>query len=380
VSEDKSPGEKEFEATDRKLEKARLKGEVVRSQEAGAALAMIILTITVTSLGHTIGNPLVKLIRDLYSLEALISFQNGVSLAPIVIPAIAKAVLPLLGALAFSGLFLNLYEMGFTLPTGDEAGLKFDPNKLNLVKNFKEKYGLKVVLDAIKNVIKLLLVASVLIYSAFDILSETHGFLGLAPVALCIALGQKIGMVLARVCVVAIIIVAIDYSFEKIQFMRKQRMDQQELKDEMKESEGNPEIKAERKRKQREMSDGRAVGTVEDATVLIANPTHFSVTLRYNRGEDFAPIVLGKGKDRIALAMRDKAREHKVPIVENKPLARALFAVAKEGQAIPMDFFRSVAEVIAYVMAPDGSGAMPPPPAEIPESAKEAVERLGASL
>jgi len=128
------------------------------------------------------------------------------------------------------------------------------------------------------------------------------------------------------------------------------------------------------------MSNGRAMSSVEDATVLVANPTHFSVTLRYNRGEDFAPVVLGKGKDRIALAMREKAREHKVPIVENKPLARALFAVAKEGQPIPIDFFRSVAEVIAYVMAPDGSGVLPPPPAEIPESAKEAVARLGGNL
>ena len=108
MSDDKSPGEKEFEPTDRKLEKARLRGEVVRSQEAGAALALIILTATVSSLGHMIGNPLVKMIQDIYSLDALISFQNGVSLMPLVLSAVAKAELHLLGALAFAGLFLNL--------------------------------------------------------------------------------------------------------------------------------------------------------------------------------------------------------------------------------------------------------------------------------
>jgi flagellar biosynthesis protein FlhB len=270
--------------------------------------------------------------------------------------------------------------MGFTIPTGEEAGFKIDPNKLNVVSNFKEKYGIKAALDSVKNILKLILIAGIMVYSAFDIMEHAQGFLGLSPIAMCHALSDNIGAALARVCLAAIIIVVVDYSSEKYQFMRKQRMDQQDIKDEMKESEGDPQFKASRKRKAQEMSSGRAMGSVEEATVLVANPTHFSVTLRYTRGEDFAPMVLGKGKDRIALAMREKAREHNVPIVENKPLARALFAVAKEGQPIPMDFFRSVAEVIAYVMAPAGSGVLPPPPAEIPDSAKEAVARLGADL
>ncbi|MEE2904089.1 MAG: EscU/YscU/HrcU family type III secretion system export apparatus switch protein [Myxococcota bacterium] len=380
MSDDKSPGEKEFEATDRKLEKARLRGEVVRSQEATALFGLVLFTSMVLVFGRFIADPLIELVRTLYSLEALISFQNGVTIAPTVGFAIAEAVLPILGALCFVGVFVGLAEMGFTIPSGEDAGFKIDPNKLNPVTNFKEKYGIKAALDSIKNVLKLVLISSILIYSAFDILQHAEGFLGLSPLALCHALSENIGLALARVCVAAVIIVVVDYSFEKIQFMRKQRMDQKELRDEMKESEGDPQFKAARKRKAQELAGDRAMASVETATVLVANPTHFSVTLRYNRGEDFAPVVLGKGRDRIALAMRKKARELAVPVVENKPLARALYAVAKEGQPIPTDFFKAVAEVIAYVMAPAGSGVLPPSPAEIPESAREAVAKLGGSV
>ena len=355
MADEDDTGEKEFAPTARKLDKARQSGDVPRSQELGAATALIALTILIFNSGPLLAEPMIEALREAWSIGALRDLQNGHSIAPIVMRAAAWTVLPLLAALAVVGVFFELWQQGWTLPSGDEAGLKVDFNRLNPVKNAKDKFGLKAVLDSIKNILKLVLVAVVLVYSASEIFASSVGFLGMSPLGLLRALSNEIGTACARIAFVAVIITVIDYAFERFRFMRKQRMSKQDIKDEMKQTEGDPQVKAQRKKKQRDMSNRQAIHTVGDATVLVANPTHFSVTLRYRRGEDGAPMVLGKGQDRIALRMREKAREHGVPIVENKPLARALYAVAKEGQPIPVDFYQQVAEVLATVLGNRGA-------------------------
>lgn len=350
MADDDNSGEKEFAPTSRKLDQARQKGDVPRSQELGAALALIAATIMIFNAGTMVAEPLIEALREAWSLHALRDLQNGHTAAPIIIRATAKTVLPVLGALAAAGVFFQLWQSGWTLPSGDEAGLKIDFTRLDAVKNAKEKFGLKAILDGIKNILKLVLVAAVLVYSANETFEASTGYLGLSPMGLVKALSQSIGTAVFRIAIVAVIITIIDYAFESFRFTRKMRMSKQDIKDEMKQSEGDPQVKAQRKKRQREMSNRQAVQSVGDATVLVANPTHFSVTLRYRRGEDAAPMVLGKGQDRIALKMRERAREHGVPIVENKPLARALYAIAKEGQPIPADFYKQVAEVLALVL------------------------------
>jgi flagellar biosynthetic protein FlhB len=141
-----------------------------------------------------------------------------------------------------------------------------------------------------------------------------------------------------------------DYALQRYRLMRSLRMTKQELRDEVKEHEGNAEVKGRIRRIQREMSRRRMIADVRRATVVITNPTHFAVALEYRRGTMAAPVVLAKGKDLIAGAIREQARKYGVPIVENKPLAQALFKAAEVGEAIPAGLFAAVAEVLAQLI------------------------------
>jgi flagellar biosynthetic protein FlhB len=146
-----------------------------------------------------------------------------------------------------------------------------------------------------------------------------------------------------------IIIALIDVPFQKWQHMKQMRMTKQEIRDEMKDMEGRPEVKAQIRRRQREMSNSRMIDRVKDADVIITNPTHYAVALRYDRKKNAAPEVIAKGVDEMAARIREIAREHKVPLMEDPPLARALFRAVKVGQEIPARFFEAVATVLSHV-------------------------------
>jgi flagellar biosynthetic protein FliR/FlhB len=141
----------------------------------------------------------------------------------------------------------------------------------------------------------------------------------------------------------------VDFIFQKRQFKQDLKMTKQEVKEEYKQMEGNPEIKSKIKQKQREISMRRMMQEVPKATVVITNPTHFAVALKYDKGESAAPIVVAKGADLVALKIKDIAKENKVPILENKQLARTLFARVEINEVIPVELYQTVAEIIAFV-------------------------------
>jgi flagellar biosynthetic protein FliR/FlhB len=154
---------------------------------------------------------------------------------------------------------------------------------------------------------------------------------------------------LVRIVMVMLVIGITDYVFQKRQFNNEMKMTKQEVKEEMKQMEGNPEIKSKIKQKQRELATRRMMHEVPKATVVITNPTHFAVALKYDKETSGAPVVVAKGMDLIALKIKEIARESKVPIVENKPLARALFAKVEIDSQVPVELYQAVAEIIAYV-------------------------------
>src|SRR5262249_53204852 len=145
------------------------------------------------------------------------------------------------------------------------------------------------------------------------------------------------------------VLAALDYGYQRMVHERNLRMTKQEVRDELKESEGNPEIKARVRQRQREMARRRMMAEVPDAAVVIMNPTHYAMALKYELGQKGAPIVVAKGQDLIALKIREIAEEHKVPVVEDPPLARALYDAAEIGQEVPVALYRAVAEVLAVV-------------------------------
>ena len=164
-----------------------------------------------------------------------------------------------------------------------------------------------------------------------------------------IFIGNTIISVGIRAAAVLLILSVFDYAFQKWNFEKEIRMSKQEIKDEYKLTEGNPQIKSKIKEKQRQLSLRRMMAEVPSADVIITNPTHFAIAVKYEEAVSEAPVVIAKGKDLIAEKIKDTAKKNNVPIVENKPLAQALYKSVEIGQQIPSELYKAVAEVLAYV-------------------------------
>jgi flagellar biosynthetic protein FlhB len=205
-------------------------------------------------------------------------------------------------------------------------------------------------LDLIKTLTAATAIA-VLAYSiGRDVLIDSPRLAWMAPAAAATEGARHLTGLLYQIGFALLAIAGADYGLQKWRHVQSLKMTKQEVRDEARSSEGNPEIKGRVRAIQREMTRRRMLGAVKTATVVITNPTHFAVALEYRRDKMAAPMVLAKGADHVALRIREEARTHGVPIVENKPLAQALFKTAEIGQTIPAPLFGAVAEVLAYLV------------------------------
>jgi flagellar biosynthetic protein FlhB len=170
------------------------------------------------------------------------------------------------------------------------------------------------------------------------------------PLSAAATVAQTAVQLVLRTCIAFGVVAVIDYWLVRRKFLEDAKMTKQEVRDEYKQQEGNPQVKGQIRRRMKEMNRDRAKADIAQATVVVVNPTHYAVALRYEPEKDSAPVVLAKGLDDLALQMRSIARQAGVPVVEQRPLARALYAGAKVGKPVPVELYRAVAEVIAYVM------------------------------
>jgi flagellar biosynthetic protein FlhB len=224
-------------------------------------------------------------------------------------------------------------------------------SKINPVEGFKRVFGPQGVANFLKGIGKMALVGLavfVVLYPKRDLLAGMPAL----DVSDILVLVRQISIELMLAClVVYAMIAAADFAFQKQSFMKRNRMSKQEIKDEHKNSEGDPHVKAKLRQLRHERSQRRMMARVPEATVIITNPTHYAVALLYEQGKTAAPICLALGIDEVALRIRDMAKEHDIPIVEDPPLARALFATAELDQEIPVDHFQAVAKIIGYVLS-----------------------------
>jgi flagellar biosynthetic protein FlhB len=204
------------------------------------------------------------------------------------------------------------------------------------------------------NTLKTLLTAAVLAYLGWGVtkavLADSVRLPWLSPAASALEGWQHAETLLWRVGWTLLIFAGFDYSLQKYRFMQDMKMTKQEVRTESREEQGNPEVKGRIRRVQREMARRRMLSDVKKATVVITNPTHFAVALEYNRDTMVAPKVLAKGRDHLAARIREEARKHGIPMVENKPLAQTLYKTVEVGETIPAQLFAAVAEVLAYLV------------------------------
>ena len=340
--------EKTEEATPKKKSEARKKGQVARSKDVGLAITMVTCTLVILLLSSMIvGNLKDTMIYFLQS--GMLQDINEMSIKSIVITILLKAglcILPVVIPIMIAGIVASLMQTGFLL-TGEPLKPKF--SKLNPISGFKNMFSKKSFVDLLKN----LAVVTVIGFIGFLYVRDNYDkILQISNTYLPSLGGQVQDLVVGiffQVSLVLVIIAAADY-FVQFRFHQKDlRMTKQEIKEEYKQMEGDPQIKSKIKQKQREMATRRMMASVADATVVITNPTHLSIALKYEEGNNEAPKVVAKGADLVALKIKEVAKENDVPIMENKPLARMIYEQVDIDREIPQEMYQAVAEILAMV-------------------------------
>ncbi len=364
-------GEKSEEPTQRKLEKARDEGNVPRSKELPAAAVMI----SSMSMIFLMGGWLVTKISEQFA--AGFQFDRRIIFSELLLPGFFLEqlgygllfVVPILIITIFVAIFSSAATGGFVF-SWKAAAPKF--NKLNPLNGLKRMFGMQAVIELLKAILKFFLVVLVLIWVLNNNINELTviGTMNIEP-----ALAQAGSLIAQSALIVTLtlaFIALIDVPFQRYDFFKKQKMTKQEVKDELKDVEGRPEVRAQIRRKQREMANARMIEKVKDADVVITNPEHFSVALTYEPTSDEAPALVAKGVDLVAMRIRTEAENHGVQLFESPALARAIYFTTDLGQPIPEDLYYAVAQVIAYVYnlntaQPGGTRLERPAPA-IPDS------------
>lgn len=339
-------GEKTEEPTSKKRGDARKKGQVGRSQELSGVFVLIAGFFAMKVLGASIYDEIANYTIYIFGhLNQGIDTESVMQLFIGMIVILAKTAFPIMLVIMVTGLAINLMQVGVKFTT---EPLSFDLSRLNPINGFGRIFSKRSLLELAKSILKIIIIGF-FIYSYLR--DEIQQMPQLIYMDLSVSLADMGGIILAlafKICVVYLILAILDYAYQKWQTTQDLKMSKDEVKEEFKQSEGDPQIKGKIKQKQRQMAMQRMMREVPKADVIVTNPTHFAVALRYEKGMA-APLVTAKGQDLVAQKIKAIAREAGVVIVENRPLARALYAAVEIGYSVPPELYKSVAEVLAYV-------------------------------
>lgn len=349
IAEDEDEASKTEEPSERKISKAKEEGDIAISQDAKSFIMLIGMLFVIWLV-----LPLMFKWFYIFSLRFIetpdaiptdarhlrLLFYESV-LALLKILGIPFAIFMLLG------IFASVAQTGFVY-----APKKLEPNwnKLNIFAALTQFINMKKIVESLKGIIKITVIAFIGILVLRPYLEKVN-LMPEMDVMGILSFIHKVVVVLIFTVVIAVFVIAVaDYAYQKYQHLKKLRMTKQEVKDEYKQMEGDPLVKSRIRQVRMERARHRMMDAVPRADVVIVNPTHYAVALEYKMETMDAPVVVAKGLDNLALRIREIAEEHEIPIVENPPLARALFASVELDQSIPAEHFKAVAEVIGYVM------------------------------
>ncbi len=340
--------ERTEDATPRKLEQAREKGQVARSKELASVAVLVMGAVSLMWFGEGLGKALSEVMAQMFSLSREEIYDLS-RLFSIMLSAIWSVVFPLglVLVVLFSAALIGAAGLGGVSFSAEAAMPKL--SKMNPMSGFKRMFGMQSWVELIKSILKVLLVAGVAAYLMYSSLNDFFLLsLEIYPSNIFHALDILMQFILL-ICCSLLVIVAIDVPYQIWQHSEQLKMTKQEVKDEYKDTEGKPEVKGRIRMLQREMAQRRMMADVPQADVIITNPEHFSVALRYDPKLDSAPIVIAKGVDHTALKIREIANKHNIDIVPAPPLARAIYHTTELEQHIPDGLFVAVAQVLAYI-------------------------------
>lgn len=342
-------GEKTEKATPKKRQDSRKKGQVLKSQDVTTAVVLLFVFLFLFFAAGFMRDHFFVFFTHTFTeyipIQSLDIDQTMIIYKDMVIQ-MAFILLPIMVVAVIAAIIGNLAQFGllFTSET-----LKFDLKKIDPIKGLKRIFSIRALVELLKSLLKISFIGSV---TTLLLVMNIEKVLGLAfktPHDTLVTVGQLVALMGIVASFVLLFISILDYFYQKYDYEKNLRMSKQDIKDEYKNTEGDPIIKSRIKQRQREMAMRRMMQEVPQADVVITNPTHFAIALKYDDEKMDAPIVIAKGADFIAQKIKLIAKEHNIVMVENRPLARALYDDAEIGDRIPDEFFKAVAEVLAYV-------------------------------
>lgn len=347
-------GEKTEPATAKRLREAREEGKVARSKEFGAAVDLIVLFLTLKIFVGYVGENFFDTFKVFYDRipDLLVESSGGFSVmvgVRVLNEAIIEIILTMLPFLLIGfavAVLINILQVGWKV---SGKAMKPKPEKFNPINGFKRMFSKESLFELFKAVVKI----AVIFYVAYDAVRDHQNELfiiyDMELMPAMVLVGNIIMDTGLKISLVYLVVGIVDLIYQKHKFKEDMKMTKQEVKDEYKNTEGDPQIKGRQRQRMREASQRRMMQDVPKADVVITNPTHYAVAIRYDSKVSKAPIVVAKGEDYLALKIKEVARENKVEIVENKPLARMLYANVDIGAEIPPELYQAVAEVLAMV-------------------------------
>jgi flagellar biosynthetic protein FlhB len=349
MADDRDPSQQTEEPTQKRLQEAREHGDVIKSPEITAFVMLLGGAIAIATFGASATRGLVQALRT------FLEQPDRMSLSPTDVVALARHTLTMLAGLLAPvfAVMMAAAAAGHVLqamPTFSPEKLKPDLAKLSPLAGFKRMFGLDGWSNLAKGLAKIALVGFAVWTQVWPERNMLESVMSQSPLDVVGDMNHLLFKVLTAALATLSGIAGLDYLLQRRRFLTRHRMSKQQIKEEYRQSEGDPQVKAKIRQIRSERAKKRMIAAVPEATVIVTNPTHYAVALSYESGKMAAPVCVAKGVDALALKIREVAREHDVPIVENPPLARALHATVEVDEVIPQEHYKAVAQVIGYVM------------------------------
>ena len=353
MSDEKDKSSQTEEPTQKRLAEAHDHGDVVKSTEVSTFVVLAGGTLAIAIFGRSAAESLATTMRMFLERPEQLSLGGGDLQAMMgsILWRMATILGPFFALMVAAGLGGNLIQHR---PVFTFDRIKPDFSKLSLGSGLKRMFGVDGLSNLAKGLIKIAIVGLAIWTQVWPERSKLESVLDQSPAGVAGDMSHLLFKVLIAALAALALIAAGDYFLQRFRFIQRNRMSKQEIKEEFRQTEGDPAVKAKIRQIRMERSRRRMIAAVPEATVIITNPTHFAVALKYESGKMAAPVCVAKGVDALALRIREVAKAHDVPIIENPPLARALHASVEVDQAIPAEHYKAVAQVIGYVMKLSG--------------------------
>ncbi|MFD2628401.1 flagellar biosynthesis protein FlhB [Oceanobacillus kapialis] len=341
-------GEKTEKATPKKRQDERKKGKVAKSQDVNTAILLLFSFLILVVFGSSMKSSMMEFFEHTFT-EFILWDVTENTVHQVFSGAAMEAVkmlAPVMLIAILAGLAANFLQIGFLFTT---EPLKFDLKKIDPIQGAKRIFSIRALVELLKSLLKIVFIGAITFFVIW-IFKDDMMMLSFKSVDGALAFFGQVTVTMAIAATIALLFLAVfDYAYQRYDFEKNMKMSKQDIKDEYKNIEGDPLIKSKIKERQRQMATRRMMSEVPHADVVITNPTHFAIAVKYDELKADAPYIVAKGSDDIALKIKEVAKANGVVTVENKPLARSLYKAVEIGDMIPEEFFQAVAEVLAYV-------------------------------